>query len=435
MGYGIYVTGNAAKRSLFGFGQGSGNMIESVRGAIDAKVTDPLQRRLMHWDEEEDKLTLQLHPSAEDVEISLNDGDVLISAKTSSAGPGYHAMLVDLLDQIAPHAKVVLSWEGQGEGGADETGYHEHRDMELLRGETIRWLRTISRHIAEAGEDSRDWLLNMPIGDRAICDAFALAPMGEFPREWFLSVCDADDKEIIVMAESFFTAWHGPNRAEYWANIGRYLMLWDLDWTAPIKDAERAPYETMLACYDRARQMDPAVTVPEDEIREARELFEGGDPAVPPRAGGAGYRRGMMERPLNVGWSANIPGYFRREQETDGERQQNYFWFADREIHYTVLSFNSAEGGTSAADFVLRNTKAEEGKTVLPFTPKRHWLTAEAIVESSDGFSTIQAMYGVTWKDEQRALALTLVHEGGQDGQDWAKAFLESVSHPKPDSD
>lgn len=433
MGYGIYVTGAAAKRSLFGFAQGSTNMIETVRKAFDAKVTDPLQRRLMHWGKDDGKLTLQLHPSAEDVEISLNAGDILISAKTSSAGPGYHTMLADLLDQIASHAKIVLSWEDQGEGGADETGYHEHRDMGLLHDETIRWLKTISRHIAEAGEDSSGWLLNMPIGDRAIRDAFALAPMGEFPREWFLSVCDANDKETVVLAEGFFAAWHGPHRAEYWANIGRYLILWELDWTAPIKDAERALYETMLACYDRTRQFDPSMTLPENEIREARELLEHGDPAIPPRAIGVGYRRGMMERPLNVGWSANIPGYFRREQETDGEKQQNYFWFADREIHYTVLSFDSVEGGTTAAGFVLDNTKSKEGEIDLPFTPRQDWLTTRAAILESNGYCTIQAMYGVTWKNEQRVLVLTIVHEEGNDGRDWAHALLESVSHPKPD--
>jgi hypothetical protein len=410
-------------------------MIESVRRAIDLKVTDPLHRRLMLCEENDGKLTLQLHPSAEDIEISQNDGGIFISAKTSTAGPGYHAMLADLLDQIASHAKIALSWEDRGEGGADETGYHEHRDMKLLHDETMRWLKSISHHLVEAGEDSSNFLVNMPIGDRAICDAFALAPMGEFTRDWFLSVCKEDETEIAAMAKGFFAAWHGPDSAEYWANIGRYLMLWDMDWTVPINDTERALYETMLACYDRARQLDPAVTIPEDEILEARELLEGGDPAIPPRTVGAGYRRGMMERLLNVGWSAKIPGYFRRVQETDGDKQQNYFWFGDREIHYTVLSFDSTEGGTTAADFVLRDTKSNEDKIVLPFTPKHHWLATQAILENSVGFSTIQAMYGVTWKDEQRVLALTIVHEEGQDGKDWAKAFLESVSHPKPDSD
>jgi len=143
----------------------------------------------------------------------------------------------------------------------------------------------------------------------------------------------------------------------------------------------------------------------------------------------------MMEGPLNVGWSAKIPGYFRRVQETDGDIQQNYFWFGDREIHYTVLSFDSTEGGTTATDFVLRDKKSDEGKVVLPFTPKQQWFTSRALFESSDGFSTIQAIYGITWKDEQRVLFLTIVHEDGRDGRDWAKALLETVSHPKPDPD
>lgn len=435
MGYGIYLTGKTTKRNLFGFGQGSGNMIETIRKTIDAEVTDPLQRRLMHCNNDDSKLTLQLHPSAEDVEISLNSGDIEISAKTSGAGPGYHAMLAELLNNIASNAGFILLWDDLQVGWDDATGYDNHRDIALLRKQTVGLLKTISRQLIETGEDYRNIQIDMPIGERPITDAFASAPSGEFSRDWFVSVGEAENDEIAAKAEKFYMAWHGPDQAEYWANIGRYLMLWDLDWTAPIKDAERSLYEVMLACYDRARELNPGISIPEDEIVEARQFLEDGDPSVPPRVVGAGYRRGMMVRPLNAGWSVELPGFYRREYEAEGEKEHNYFWFADREVHFTVLSFESSEGGTTAADFVRRDASAEKNDTEFPFTSRREWLTTRAVVKDSADHHTIQAMYGISWKEQQKILVLTIIHGGYPEDEKWARTLLESVSHPKPASD
>ena len=344
-------------------------------------------------------------------------------------------MLAELLENVASRAQVVLPWDDLQVGWSDETGYPAHRDLAVLRKETIRLLKTISCQIGDEGDDVRNILVNLPVDDRPLSDVLVLAPMGEFSRDWLRSVCKADDGNAAVLAEGFYTAWYGTERAEYWANIGRYLILWDLGWTVPINETERALYETMLACYERARQLDPSIAIPDDELREARGFLEGGDPAAPPRSDGAGYRRGILERSLNYGWSARIPGYFRREHETDGDKENNYFWFGDREIHFTVLSFDSVEGGTSAADWVLRNTKTRDDETDLRFTPRREWLAAHAVVRKSDEHSIVQAQFGLTWKGEHRILVLTIVHEDTQDGQAWARDLLESVSHPKPETD
>jgi len=235
------------------------------------------------------------------------------------------------------------------------------------------------------------------------------------------------------MAEHFLAAWHGPDRAEYWANIGKYLILWDLDWTVPINETERALYETLLGCYDRARQLDPSIAISDDEIREARELMEGGDPAVPPRPDGQGYRRGMMGRRLHYGWSAEIPGYFRRGHEMEVDKEHNYFWFGERENHFTILGFDSVEGGTTARDYVLQHTEPKDEESVFAFTLRRNWLTGRAVVRKSNDRWTVQAMYGVTSKGEHIILVLTLVHEDMPGGRDWAKTLLESVSYPTPE--
>src|SRR5690349_15037902 len=46
-------------------------------------------------------LYCRLHPAAEDMEISfIGDGELTASANTSSAGPGYHIFLCDMLHRL-----------------------------------------------------------------------------------------------------------------------------------------------------------------------------------------------------------------------------------------------------------------------------------------------------------------------------------------------
>ena len=99
-------------------------------------------------------LFLQIHPCAEDVEISVpQPGMCLINAKTLTAGPGYHVFLCDLLHSLAAHHHI--EWEEpeeQVEG--DETGYFFQRDATSVRQEMLRWLS------AMAAWSSIPWLSN-----------------------------------------------------------------------------------------------------------------------------------------------------------------------------------------------------------------------------------------------------------------------------------
>ena len=77
----------------------------------------------------------------------------MVSAKTSTVGPGDHIFLGELLRDLGTHFQV--NWEDpddEGETG-DETGYFHVRDPEVVRHGMLTWLGAISHVVLENCKD------------------------------------------------------------------------------------------------------------------------------------------------------------------------------------------------------------------------------------------------------------------------------------------
>ena len=88
----------------------------------------------------------QLHPSAEEAELSLPDREHLVaSASTSSVGPGYHLYLCALLKDWARdfHAAWQQPQDESGEYG-DETGYFFSGDEQRVFTSMTGWLQNVA---------------------------------------------------------------------------------------------------------------------------------------------------------------------------------------------------------------------------------------------------------------------------------------------------
>lgn len=428
MELGIHVSGVPPKPGLLSRRPDPETLLQGIDGAIKDAVTDPVQKLLTARGLADGVLYLRLHPGAEDISFTVEDGKVVATARTSSAGPGYHAMLVDFLEDIGRRTGIVWSWEGKGDREGDETGYHRHRDFDKLRGAMAEWLKDVAGHVAELDHDAGSIRLNLPAGE-SVTDSFAVAPMGKWPREWFADVAQGDQGKLSKAGAEFFTAWHTPDSAEYWANCGRYLMLWELDWVRPETPAERGLYEKMLGCFAKTRELDPALDLPEAELKEAWALLNGAEADAPPRPGGIGFRRGLMERPLIDPWTASIPGYFRSESRDEGEGPSVVYWFGSREVQMTAMSFDDEPDGTKAEDFIRRHAAQDNEGDIFPFDPAHPYLTGRAVAkEENKGVWTVYGMLG-TGRD---LCFVNLLHEDTDEGRQWAKAVLESVSCPPP---
>lgn len=435
MGYGIKVTGTASRAGLFGFGVRHSTTLKLIHEAFDATVTEPIPRRFLLCQKTEDALFVRLHPTTEHVEISINGSQILVSAKTSTAGPGYHAHLIDVLDNVSELAGIKFDCTKNDESG-DETGYHEHRSIELLRDESVLWLRTICDHILDSSKVDGLVQVNMPTGfDRVASDYFAMTPMGEFPREWFEQISHSNRDTVEDMAERFFPAWRGPERAEYWANIARYLMLWHVEWTVAANERQRQCYEDAIACMEYARHLDPALEVPDAELEELKRLLEGGETSAPPKPDGFGFRRGLMERQLGDDWHGRIPGYFNLDEQThkDGNSHR-YYWFGEREIHFSVLTFSADDDEITPERIIRKIAVGEDGSETFEFTKAAEWMDTVAVSSQLEENIIVQAGFGISRDNEHEVLMLTIFHESDEGGARWARELLESVSCPAPDA-
>src|SRR2546423_1432700 len=124
MGVGLYLQGHSGG----GEAPSPKALLQRVEEWAVAKAGDPLTSwEIGKGHEGKSALFLKLHPAAEVVEIAaLGGGRLLVSAKTSSVGPGYHASLCDLLKRLGK--SLGVTWAPPEEEGDEGTRYFHRRD-------------------------------------------------------------------------------------------------------------------------------------------------------------------------------------------------------------------------------------------------------------------------------------------------------------------
>ncbi len=263
-------------------------------------------------------LAIPLHPAAEDLEIALSEAGVLAaSANTSTAGPGYHVRVVEVLDAVAE--TLGVRWES-GEDGGDDTGYFEERDVAGLQRQMLGWLQALAETLG--AHEGRGLDVCLPAGCGFLLDADTRTPLGPRRRAWWRAVAEQPERGV-----PFFAWWEPGEGAAYWDGLARALMWSEVRWAAPEDDAERETHRRVLHALARAYRLDPARPLPWREwaellgysgvdapgVAEVRRRAEGerDAPAI-------GYRRHAVRVPLTGGWSMALPGDLHRSFDDEG---------------------------------------------------------------------------------------------------------------------
>lgn len=247
-------------------------------GAVDAAVRARfgLAGSLREDGEGRPVLALPLHPAAEDLEIALSEsGALAASAQTSTAGPGYHVHVVEVLDAVAE--TLGLRWHA-GEAGGDETGYFEERDPVALQRQMLAWLQALAETLA--AHPGRGVDVGMPRGSAFLLDADTRTRLGPRRKAWWRAVAQDPSRGV-----AFFAWWEPGETAAYWDGLARALMWSDVRWAPPEDDAERATHRRVLHALARAYRLDSARPLP---WREWAELLEHSEVVAP---GAAEVRR------------------------------------------------------------------------------------------------------------------------------------------------
>ncbi|MFW6051644.1 MAG: hypothetical protein ACODAU_10740 [Myxococcota bacterium] len=334
MDSGLQVVAAPPRRKLIQLRLGRAEVARRI-AATTAAFAERLGPPLSGWhrmEQADGGVRIRLCPVQEGFEIALSKQAVVCTARTSGAGPGYHAVVVDLLDTLAE--ELGVHWHD----ARDDTGYFEHRDfgrLQLAMAHSLRELASTIVRGREPPEGGHALFLDIP--DRPLADAFAVSPMGEWGRTWFEEVAEADDRVLQERAAELYPWWERGLGPRVLRNLALSTCWVHVPWTRPAGELERAAYEAALGAAERARR-EGGLELPGALESELRRVM-GTDVDEVPAEEGIGFRRRVMVRPLAGRWTMKLPGYY--HAGAGGDDAERVYFFRDRVVRARSSAFQA----------------------------------------------------------------------------------------------
>jgi hypothetical protein len=436
MGVGFHL---AASYPVLDATQTPEDWLEQVAAWLQGHEEEPLMLcRPARCDHGEAALFVEVHPGAEEVEFCVPEpGHFVACAKTSSAGPGYHVFLCDLLHRLGQ--RFNLSWHAPDaeEGTGDETGYFFDGDRDTPRQEMLRWLAALAHVVTdeEFAEESQIRMVSMPLGYSYPEQEGILTPLGPRSPDWFRQVAEAPARGI-----DFFPWWpEGVGSAFF---LGRALCrMWqEVRWRPPQTDAEGELLMDVHLDLERAYRLDAAAPIPWREWSELLEYltehfgyveFPQGtnlENEVRARAqrslGGTriGYRRGPVHVSLTGGWSIVVPGELAEEWQEDGETWTA--WVGARRVSFMSWSVREADE-PQPARAILRDLELPSGEH---FEHRDGSIIGRAVFRAAD--EPDQSGWNLkAYSAVDGGFALCDLWVNGRDDLPWALDVWKSLRH------
>ena len=384
MGVGLYLTGTYPSGAVE---TSSDDWLERVASWIESHEVEPLMLcRTSMCEEGEAILLVQIHPCAEEVEFrSPEAGVCVVAAKTSTAGPGYHIFLCDLLSAFGKHFHVEWDLPDEDAETGDDTGFFFERDAGALRQEMLVWLSAIARLVLENcnDEDVAIRMVSMPLDYSYPDQTGILTPLGPRSPTWFAECIEAPEKGV-----DFFPWWAEGVGAPFFLGRALCRMWQEVHWRTPITDDEGEILMEVHLDLERAYHLDANSSIPWREWAELidylNEYFgytefqheESLEEEITKRAAATdsslplvGYRRGRVQVTLAGGWSIAIPGEMAEEWETNGETWSA--WHGGRTVWFTCWNVRDD------------NDEPLEPRDILDSRPP--WPEGGEIIEHADG--------------------------------------------------
>ncbi len=265
------------------------------------------------FEEGRDVIYASLFPNEEPVAVMIEGRRLLVEARTSGLGPGYHATLVDCLDRMA--LLGGLEWR-ETEDASDETGYFATRDPALLQAEHATFLAALQERVVEISADApsgRNIQINLDLS------RFSLGPEADVHTQRGPRTRDefAGDSP-----EAHFPWWTLGLGAPAAASLIETLLWTEFKWRAPLDDRDDVVAAALLRLADIAGDLAPPAMA---RVR----LFLGSDAealgvdALPPLSDPPmiGYARWPARLQFDRGWSAVLPGHMSALSSDGGKRR------------------------------------------------------------------------------------------------------------------
>jgi hypothetical protein len=315
-------------------------------------------------------LQFSLHPAAPDVQLVVPEsGTLVVSAKTSTAGPGYHIYLCNLLRQLG--ADLDLTWDAvEEDDSGDETGYFHSGDPEGVVAAMLRWLQSMAALVHEnlRGGEYRWLMVSLGASHRFEQFGPVTTPLGPRTAEWFAAVARDSRRGV-----DLFPWWHEDVNAAFY--LGRALcQMWqEVRWRKPLLEEETKLLRAVHSDLVRAHDLDPTLAYPWREWQELIGYLGDGDlgPSLEGVVGKVasrardiladrliGYRRRPVRVTLAGGWSIEVPG----DMAEEWDKGTWSAWDGQRTVWCTTFTFQRRAGGEPSAEETLEGMKLEAGE-------------------------------------------------------------------------
>lgn len=186
---------------------------EKDRESVTAFLQQICERHKIKSEDYDTLLMIEVCPEGS-IECSYEGCFVSIAAQTNVAGPGFHAFVCRLFDDIIQEAPIHFEV-------SDPTGYYTTRNFETLKYQYFyRWLADIKDYVKEQADDS-EITLCWPVNDYRPKkkDGYVVTPMG------YLSKRDFKERDCEDLAKDFFI-WNDIERTAHYYRNCALSLLW-----------------------------------------------------------------------------------------------------------------------------------------------------------------------------------------------------------------
>jgi hypothetical protein len=423
MGLGFQFTGRLQARGLLRRTPAFGAWVRELLAVFEAVHPGFVERASVPEGDDGDAAEFVLHPAAEALFVERGaDGVIVVSAKTSNVGPGYHVFLVETLTAFFERTRFEI--ERDEEASFDEAGVRPTGDIPAAEREAREWLRGLAQHVGRLIDDGATQLvLALPMDRRFEGDGAVLTVLGPRDRAWLDDVASGRDD-----GASMVPWWQPGFGAEYWR--GRVLVrMWsDVRWRAPLDDGERAELVHVHDELARAHAADPRLPLPVREWRELAELVP--DVIRVPHgvvdlasSAPIGYRRRPVKY-VTEGWSITVPGDFADTFEGDGSTL--LLFDATRSVRVTTFTATRDDGSPVPAAKLIASEHASD-RTPIEIPLANGVLSKASIGDSATDGEAHRLLSGCAAVDGRLVIA-TITHPDASDDA-WARAVFATLTN------
>ena len=288
-----------------------------VDAILDGTRRTPLEAVTSSEKYRENGFDIMLHPAAGPLKVEVAEDWVTVETKTSTAGPGFHAYVVSILDQT--QRALGLKWEWD-----DETGYVQERDFESLQAQMAFFLNHLAIHMlkevetvgatgtkifmpVDFGAEPREGEIFTPMGPMTVADL----------QQW--AGTDVDGQ--IAGAADFFPWWGQGFDGSFFRGLALHSLWMDIRWPTPLDSEEVELTKRTLRWCSQTLKLGAELPIPESAIIELSDLIVSEEHRRPlPKEDGIGYRRRLWKRSVTGDWKATMPGSLKETvEEADGK--------------------------------------------------------------------------------------------------------------------